>query len=239
MGRLRGLPGYPGLPWTAQNAAVNVVLHPERLDTPARWKQPRRIFVNSMGDLFHERVPDEFIAVVFGRMASLQQHTFLVLTKRPERMARLLGQDYFGPPNVWLGVSCEDQRRADERIPLLLQTSAARRFLSLEPLLGPIDLTSFLTCNCPLHGDPWKAPEQHARLCPERARLHWVIVGAESGPHARPMEMAWLRGIVEQCRAAGVPVFVKQDAGPRPGQRGRIPDELWVQEMPQIESARG
>jgi protein gp37 len=167
--RLRGIAGEEWKPWTAPNAAYNVRLHPERLTAPLHWRKPRRVFVNSMSDLFHEQVPDEFIDRVFAVMALTPQHTYQVLTKRPERMREYLTSPRHGEPvetfvelekdristeawglgqflgawplpNVWLGVSCEDQRRADERIPLLLQTPAAVRFISAEPLLGPIDL---------------------------------------------------------------------------------------------------
>lgn len=142
------------LPWAfpASRGGRGVTLHPERLEQPLRWKKPRRIFVNSMSDLFHEDVPDEGIAEIFQIMADCPQHTFQVLTKRPHRMRRFLDENeglgtvarftgYSYPlPNVWLGVSVESQYWADRRIPLLLQTPAALRFLSVEPLLGPVDL---------------------------------------------------------------------------------------------------
>ena len=268
--RFSGTGSFPVFkPWTAPNAAHNVVLHPERLDAPLHWRKPRRVFVNSMSDLFHELVPEEFIDRVFAVMALTPQHTYQVLTKRPERMLAYFNglyadsYDYvaerihdametfdlwpdisdqgFGTtgewplPNVWLGVSAEDQRTADTRIPVLLDTPAAIRFVSAEPLLGPIDLRriapgirgqfSFVDA---LQND---VPVGHHtfELHPS---LGWVIVGAESGPRARPCELDWIEGIVSQCRAAGTPVFVKQDSGPRPGQQGRIPDELWIREWP-------
>ena len=222
---------------------TGVQLHPERLDQPLHWRRPRRIFVCSMSDLFHEDVPDEFIARVFQVMANTPRHTFQVLTKRPERMHYLLDGGWcwacgsgacecddptpvihFGLdvdnvelPNVWLGISVENQYWADRRIPLLLQTPAAVRFLSLEPLLKSVDLSK------------WLSPELSCLSdSPSRRLFDWVIVGGESGPGHRPMEIAWVEDIADQCDAAGVPVFVKQDSGPKPGQQGRLPDDLWA-----------
>lgn len=228
---------YPGRKFT------DVRTHPDRLQQPLRWKRPRRVFVNSMSDLFHEDVPDQFIDQVFAVMALSPQHTFQVLTKRPERMQAYFRNEWVGfrqreqmqlmrptsvldvsypLPNVWLGVSVEDQETADERIPLLLQTPAAVRFISAEPLLGPVDLTR-------LHHDTWPSEpnrygEQYALYMSafsgirptttqsyvESPKLDWVIVGGESGPKARPCDVDWIRGIVGQCKDAGVPVFVKQ-----------------------------
>jgi protein gp37 len=207
--------GWSRLPWTAPHAAENVVLHPERLGLPLRWRQPRRVFVNSMSDLFHERVPEAFIEEVFRVMAAAGWHTFQVLTKRPARMHAVVASDTFASavggahgwplPNVWLGTSVEDQRRADERVPLLARTPAAVRFLSCEPLLGPLDLA------------PWLD------------RLGWVIVGGESGPRHRPMDPDWARALRDQCAAAGVPFFFKQGAGPRPGMHRELDGRLWEQ----------
>jgi protein gp37 len=196
---------------------TDVMTHEDRLDQPMRWQKPRRIFVNSMSDLFHEDVSDAFIDRVFAVMSRSERHTFQILTKRPERMrAYLSDPDRFCSvldawtrlprranrhtierwplPNVWLGTSVENQHFADERIPLLLQTPAAVRFLSLEPLLEQVDLTNYL----------WTIPG--ARL----NGLHWLIVGGESGPGARPFDVAWARWTIAQGRSAGVPVFVKQ-----------------------------
>ena len=243
---------------------------------PLRWRRPRRVFVNSMGDLFHEAVPDGWIDRVFAVMALAPQHTFQVLTKRAKRMrayfASAIGRDgsplttarnvggicieremqireaigalqsqfpvtdpiAFPLPNVWLGVSTEDQARADERIPDLLATPAAVRFVSAEPLLGPIDFTRWIAidwqCSC-CHGF---FSGRHRPTCPDcgalggwsgshifngrgtkgfRDRgsgLDWVIVGGESGPKARPMHPDWARSIRDQCIAAGVPFFFKQ-----------------------------
>lgn len=212
---------------------TDVMTHEDRLLEPLRWKKPTRVFVNSMSDLFHEDVPDTFIDQVFAVMHLAHQHTFQVLTKRPERMqaylcdparpaaidvqllalvgranrsAPCVGQPhlaaspYWPLPNVWLGVSVEDQERANERIPLLLQTPAAVRFISAEPLLGPVNLQL-----------EWLAPFVDVDPSLQRTpRLDWVIVGGESGPGARPCHEAWVRSIVQQCQAAGVPAFVKQ-----------------------------
>ena len=205
-----------------------VQLHPDRLDQPLHWRKPRRVFVNSLSDLFHEDVPDEFVFKVFRIMARSQHHTFQVLTKRPERMRNFCKRiAYIDPgfnghpfgtcsywpndpdkypietrplPNVHLGVSVEDQQTADERIPILLQTPAAVRFLSVEPLLGPVQLGcggEFFDYGFGRNND-------------NEPRIHWVIVGGESGPKARPCDVAWIRSIVQQCKAAQVPCFVKQ-----------------------------
>lgn len=205
-----------------------VNLLPERLEQPLRWKKPRRVFVNSMSDLFHEDVPTGFIAHVFAVMAAAYQHTFQILTKRPERMAEVLNDEGFwagvwghgverwwdlkalaliddiGPedplPNVWLGTSVEDQAAADERIPHLLRSPAAVRFLSCEPLLGPVDI---------VRSDSL-ALAQAARDGLTIGQVDWVIIGGESGPGARPCDVEWIRSLLRQCQSAGVPAFVKQ-----------------------------
>lgn len=191
-------------------AFTDVRCHPERLDAPLRWRKPRRVFVNSMSDLFHEDVPAQFIGNVFNVCSRCPQHTFQVLTKRPERMRRIIGA-VPPPPNVWLGVSVEDQATADERIPLLLQTPAAVRFVSYEPALGPVRLTSITDGT---FGRDALRVDDNSLGWPEK-HIDWVIVGGESGPGARPCDVAWVRSVVEQCRAAGVPCFVKQ-LGARP-----------------------
>lgn len=205
----------------------DVQFHEDRLLQPFRWKKPQKVFVNSMSDLFHDKVTDEQLDQVFAVMALCPQHTFQVLTKRPQRMmeylsnttgeenvlARVLCQareirsqfpkastasDLGWPyPNVWLGVSVENQKAADERIPLLLQTPAATRFLSCEPLLESVNLTPWLPCLTigGVEMEPWPI---------------WVIVGGESGSGARPCDTRWIQGIVEQCQSVDVPVFVKQ-----------------------------
>lgn len=180
---------------------TDVRTHPERLSQPLRLRRPRRIFVNSMSDLFHEDVPREFVELVFSTMAAAKRHTFQVLTKRPERMRALMSGDILSIPlpNVWLGVSVEDQATADERIPLLLQTPAAVRFLSCEPLLGPIDLNRI-----PI---PRGTVECAGGQLPP---VDWVIAGGESGPKARPSHPQWFTSLRDQCASAGVPFFFKQ-----------------------------
>lgn len=194
------------MPAFAGRAFTDVACHPERLDQPLRWKKPRRVFVNSMSDLFHESVPVEFIAQLFDVMARCPQHTFQILTKRPARMQFLLRSEWDRKPlpNVWLGVSIEDQATADERIPLLLQTPAAVRWVSAEPLLGPVDLYWLWSKQVKRHGLGQPLPVGMY------AKLNWVVVGGESGPRARPMHPQWARDLRDQCAAAGVPFLFKQ-----------------------------
>lgn len=198
-------------------------LMPDRLDAPLHWRKPKKVFVNSVSDLFHEDVPDEFINSVFRTMIAAKQHIFQVLTKRAERMAdycsnrwgHFHGKEFPLASNIWLGVSVENQACADERIPHLLATPAAVRFLSCEPLLAEVDLVKWLGG------------------LPAAAGISWVICGGESGPHARSCQVEWIRSLVSQCKAASVPVFVKQDSGRLPGRQGRIPDDIWeVKEFP-------
>lgn len=245
--------GEHGPRWTGQARLV-----PHVLDQPRRWQRPRRIFVNSMSDLFHEGLSDSDIAVVFASMAAAPQHTFQVLTKRAGRMrawferidehrgglvwshllhqvrelapqrpalersltAALDAQDgalVWPLPNVWLGVSVEDQQRADERIPHLLATPAAVRFLSCEPLLERVWLDrKWLGAgsDCPECGEGVFVDEDGCcATCGADAAffgVDWVIVGGESGPGARPFNTAWAQSLVWQCRDAGVACFVKQ-----------------------------
>lgn len=253
---------------------------PDRLEQPLRWRKPRRVFVNSMSDLFHPDVPDEFIAAVFGVMALAWRHQFQVLTKRPERAEGLLGawsEDpasvlidglhlhdfsdeafvYVGNyvdgwnrpqglddgnpadgsvkrwplPNVWLGTSLEDQASAEERVPHLVRTPAAIRWLSCEPLLGPLalDYDWLWPPNpdlLPLDGE-YRLPG-----------VRWVVVGGESGRDARPFDLVWARSLVEQCSGAGVPVFVKQlGANPRIGYYAwrEYAESLGIEHGPEVE----
>lgn len=218
--RLRGRCGYP------EEDPFKVTLHPELLNEPLHWKKPRRVFVCSMGDLFHEDVPEDFILEVFLTMVDCPKHIFMVLTKRPKRMkdfiekfrSKRLGisgktiEEMKAWPNkrIWLGVTAENQRTADERIPILLQTPAVIRFVSCEPLLGPIDLSRYKPfdgeCYCQDRPDGCKP--RLARGCPETA-IDWVIVGGETGPNARPMHPDWVRSLRDQCQKAGVPFFFK------------------------------
>jgi len=244
--RLRGRFGYP------EDEPFRVTLHPERLDEPLRWRKPRKVFVCSMGDLFHPDVPFSFITQVFDVMcswrwpnkaaeqdgdASLLEdpgHTFIVLTKRPERILLWLDwvQNYwpgdspfianldcghFGK-HIWIGVTAENQKTADERIPLLLQTPAAVRFVSVEPMFGRVDLSKWLgvckSCGSPATRcgpDLWNKGK---KCCPDCTHtgvyLDWVICGGETGPRARPMHPDWVRSLRDQCQEAGVPFFFKQ-----------------------------
>jgi protein gp37 len=236
-----------------------VAVHPEALTIPYRWRKPRRVFVNSMGDLFHEDVPDGFIGSVFDVMALTPQHTYQVLTKRHARMRSLItrwqeqaadrphagasfrrhdmmwSEPRLWPlPNVWLGVSVEDQKWADIRIPALLGTPAAVRFLSCEPLLGPVDLHWCGGLDA-LERD-WCGGPGGGTGAPHPL-VDWVIAGGESGRGFRTMDVRWLTSIVDQCRDAGVPVFVKQDSNRSDGHQGRIPDDYWVHQFPQPREA--
>lgn len=222
---------------------------PEALEEPLHWREPQRIFVNSMSDLFHHSVTNEEIAAVFGVMAACPQHTFQVLTKRPERMREwfvwledqsdsgeldevgttlMYAADYLKGSlwssrvaelehpswpltNVWLGVSAEDQQRADERIPELLSTPAAVRFVSAEPLLGPIDLTRIVNAGemfAPFNAlGRWNLSVFAGS---SNTGIDWVIGGGESGPGARAFHIDWARSLRNQCREAGVAFFLKQ-----------------------------
>jgi len=208
--RLAGRHGYPPAPHE-----FDVTLHPDRLDRPLRWKKPRMIFVCSMSDFFHRAVPLEFQCRIFSVIQKCPQHTFQILTKRADQMAMMehaCGLPVL--PNLWLGVSVENQEAADERIPLLLQVPAAVRFVSLEPLLGPVDVSPFLPQMCAAHhmrhpgGRDCVRPRDDQPTC-----LDWVICGGESGPGARPMQPSWARDIIRQCAEADTPCFVKQMGG--------------------------
>ena len=181
---------------------TDVKFHDDRLFQPLHWRKPRRVFVNSMSDLFHEDLKTYQISDIFDVMMRAPQHTFQVLTKRVGRMNEYMrDHPLFVLPNVWLGVSVENQAMADARIPILMGTPAAVRFLSVEPLLSEVDLYrggwSLLR--------PLKPPSG-----PRQPPIDWVIVGGESGRKARPCNVKWVRGIVDQCRTATVPCFVKQ-----------------------------
>lgn len=225
----RLVPAYAGRKFT------DVRTHEDRLDQPIRWKRPRQIFVNSMSDLFHPDVPNDFLPEVFAVAAVAKWHIFQALTKRAERMRDVLNDPVFFDAvaciakqvygvelsaddwplaNVWLGVSVEDQAAADERIPLLLDTPAAVRWISAEPLLGAVDLTRVMRTQ--KHSD-WTYCDNaltgmHGTQCGQYQgnKIDWVVVGGESGPKARPMHPAWARSLRDQCAAAGVPFLFKQ-----------------------------
>lgn len=209
--RLKGRYGYP------KDDPFRVTFHPDRLDEPLHWKKPSRIFVCSMGDLFHEDVPMETIGKILCFARAITQHKFLFLTKRPKRMREALwAWDMNGDvieqkvDHLFFGVSVENQRTADERIPILLNIPCAKRFISVEPMLGPINLR-------------WIDIQTKLKLL----EIHWVICGGETGPKARPMKPDWARSLKNQCRAAGVPFFFKQMSGKQP-----IPKDLMIREFP-------
>jgi protein gp37 len=274
---------YSGLTQIVNGRAVwtGQIKETRQLLQPLSWRKPKRVFVNSMSDLFHENVTDEMRDRIFAVMALCPQHTFQVLTKRPERMLgyltgerklpgleaepsmdsrRAIGLMMVGLiaeepkvakavmaqlgdglsvstepgcegklatwplPNVWLGVSVENQKAADERIPLLLQTPAAVRFISAEPLLGPIDLDRVDDCE-----DGYFSALDGMMCCEGRGwkqgpKLDWVICGGESGPGARPMHPDWARSLRDQCQAAGVPFFFKQWGEHVPFMQSTLPD---------------
>jgi len=235
--RLKHHPSREGLTRDSKAGPVwtgEVRFNPDWLDQPLRWKKPRMIFVCAHGDLFAEGVKDEWLDQIFAVMALAPQHTFQVLTKRPERMRQYLFEmqrciegdhkifsDRWGTaaaevtgspcsagaiedadwplPNVWLGVSVEDQKRANERIPLLLDTPAAIRWISAEPLLGPVYIPEYMPNPLWNNLPSWKLPE-----------LNWVVAGGESGGDVRPMHPGWARALRDQCAAAGVPFLFKQ-----------------------------
>jgi protein gp37 len=202
-----------------------LTLHWDKIEQPLKWRDPRFVFVDSMSDLFHAKVPIEFIERVFGVMADASQHRFQILTKRPGRMASVLRRICPDPiPNVWLGTSVENQDWAEIRIPKLFETPAAVRFLSCEPLLGPLNIKPWLA-----PGDPGDAGTPHFN---ESRGIDWVIVGGESGPHFRAMDPEWARALRDQCQSAAVPFFFKQWGGRTPKAGGRLLDgEVW-DEMP-------
>jgi protein gp37 len=183
----------------------DVALHENSLEEPLKWSRPRTVFVNSMSDLFHERVPLEFIQRVFDTMVRCPEHVFQVLTKRSERLNQIASELPW-PDNVWMGVSVENEKVLD-RVADLVCVPARVRFLSCEPLIGPLG-------NLPLE------------------RIHWVIVGGESGPGARPMKKEWVESVLRQCRLAEVPFFFKQWGGTRKKRSGRELNGRTYNEMP-------
>lgn len=197
--RWRGVPGHP------YEQGFDLKLWPERLEQPLRWRRPRTIFVNSMSDLFHEEIPDDFVAEVFGVMAKADWHSFQILTKRHERLLEL-GRHLEWPPNVWMGVSIEN-RRFVHRANYLRDVPAVVRFISAEPLLGPLDGLDL-------------------------AGIDWLIAGGESGPGHRPVREEWLCDLRDRCLAADVAFFFKQWGGVRSKSGGRVLDGRTWDEMP-------
>jgi protein gp37 len=248
----------------------DVQFHPERLEYPLKWKKPCRVFVNSMSDLFHHKVTDEQIEQIFEVMKQTPQHTYQVLTKRPERMMEWvnswyteqgseLGADYRDLPpfeNIWLGVSTENQREANKRIPYLRHTHAAVRFLSCEPLLDKIELFE-------VDGEVSKAM---AEMYPEEMLfpadvIDWIIIGGESGNQARQCHLDWVRSLVQQCQSVDIPVFVKQLGknaigsspymgtsavcnykldlkDPKGGDINEFPEDVRIRQFPEVKTTR-
>lgn len=280
--RYAGRPGWvrEHRAWTPANAAHNVLLHPERLDQPLRWRRPRMVFVNSMSDLFHEQVPNEFIVAVFGVMLAAERHTFQVLTKRPERMkawfdwyhhearerevpdepgdvaiqearAASIDEHYLygcsgeGWPlrNVWLGVSIENRRYVG-RADVLRETPAAVRFISAEPLLGPLiarfEPDGYLGEYVWPDGTVHEGGEDPSL---DLTGIDWLIVGGESGPNRRPIDPQWVRDLRDACVPpdsaggrlyGGTAFFFKQWGGLTPGAAGRVLDGRTWDEMPRV-----
>lgn len=198
--RWRGVPGHP------YEHGFDLQMWPHRLEQPLKWTRPRMIFVNSMSDLFHEGIPTDYIEQVFDVMGRAEHHTFQILTKRHERLAEL-ASTLAWHPNVWIGVSIEN-RRFVHRADYLREVDAAVRFISAEPLLGPLetlDLTG----------------------------IDWLIAGGESGPKHRPVKIEWLRDLRDRCAEHGVAYFFKQWGGHRPKSGGRLLDGQAWSEMPQ------
>ena len=197
--RWRGIPGHP------YEQGFELRIWEERLEHPLRWRRPRLIFVNSMSDLFHEQVPFDFVRRVFDVMVRADHHTFQILTKRAERLTKM-APDLPWPPNVWMGVSIENRRFVD-RADQLRQVPAAVRFISAEPLLGPLDGLQL-------------------------DEIDWLIAGGESGAKHRPVKAEWLRAIREQCALESVPFFFKQWGGRTSKSGGRTLDNREWSEMP-------
>lgn len=232
--RLAGRCGY------AQDEPFAVKLHEARLTQPASWRKPSKVFVCSMGDIFHDEVTPEMATVVMRMMVDplfgANHHTYLLLTKRIERLLRSDAHpEYFAAyKNVWLGVTAENQAMAEKRIPVLLQVPAVVRFVSVEPMLGPVDISRYLgiisgcMVNC---GEARFSCRRHVDECSvyggSNRGIAWVICGAETGPGARPMKIEWAIDLMEQCRAAGVPFFFKKAS-----KGDQVPPELLVREWP-------
>ena len=230
--RLRGMFGYD------KEDPFKITYHFNKLEQPLKWKKPRKIFVCSMGDLFHKDVPTGLILDIFGVITGADQHTFLILTKRPERMKSFI--EYINRfrttplKNVWLGVTAENDRTADERIPILLDTPAAKRFVSVEPMLESVDILHYLP-----EYDYRPTYEYYQKAYPNCGKspiqikpgLDWVICGAETGQNARSMDLKWARDLRDQCAESNVPFFFKK-AGPN---NTPIPDDLMIREYPKEE----
>ena len=242
----------PGYPYEGLTHAVNgrpvwtgkIMLVEDHLLDPLKWKEPSYIFTNSMSDIFHENVPFEYLYRIYAVMVLAKHHTFQNLTKRPDRRKAFLSDPetmirvyqeaqkiklvkcgVWPLPNVWEGVSAEDQKSADERVPILLQTPAALRWVSYEPALGPVDfqgedangqerwwLYNVESASCILGSSDPSDSSLIGQIVKEKTRpgLDWIVLGGESGPRARPFEIQWARQVIAQAKEAHTPVFVKQ-----------------------------
>jgi len=232
--RLAGRYGYPAAP-----NHFDVTVHEDKLEKPLKRKKPTTYFVCSMGDLFHEDVPDDFIGEAFAVMDNAKQHAFQLLTKRPERMREFMdgfqdcGNGYVSP-HIWPGVSVENQETADERIPILLDTPGAVRFVSLEPMLGSVcldDETETVYLGIETYHHTMETPDGTGIIW--HPGLDWVIVGCESGPNRRPCDINWIRDVRDQCIAADIPFFLKQmEIGGKVVKMPELDGKVWA-EMPE------
>lgn len=228
--RLRGRCGYP------EDEPFRVTVHENRLKEPLKWRKPRMVFVCSMGDLFHEDIDPEDIQDALWYMEQASQHTFLILTKRPDNARTYLRVFYSQrtmPENIWFGVTAENQQRADERIPILCEIPAAVRFVSVEPMLGPVRIKTLRELHEGAAGmnlDP--AFFSFNNINPNGLDVDWIICGGETGPGARPMHPDWVRSLRDQCQDAEVPFFFKQMGGPRRRPNDGLLDGREWREMP-------
>jgi len=209
---LRFAERFRGVPEHYYENGFDLTLRPNMLDRPSEWKSPRRIFVNSMSDLFHVGVPDAYLDEVFGQMEAVDQHVYQILTKRPERMRRYLRKRYRDQvvaPHIWIGVSVENNDYA-WRADMLREVPAVVRFLSIEPMLGPVDRVL-------LNG------------------ISWVIVGGESGPRYRPMDVAWVRDVRDRCINGGISFFFKQW---HKADTGRLLDGAYWNQQPKAKTVQ-
>jgi protein gp37 len=188
---------------------MDLTLHPERMDQPRRWRKPQTVGVGFTGDLFHEDVPDMYARAVLLQAVTAPRHRFIFLTKRPEKMHRLMVNlpSVAQADNVWLGVSVEDQATADERLRSLLTTPGIHRWISLEPQIAEVDLAEWLPQDC--DGEEGDCEDCEDPVC-EMSPIEWVVQGCESGSGRRPFDVAWARSVRDACNDAGVPYYLKQ-----------------------------
>jgi len=235
LGQNPATPRYAGLTDARGRWTGEIRLFPEKLDVPLRWKRSRLVFVQSMGDLFHEAVPFEFIDKVMDTIWHTPEpkHTYLLLTKRASRAYQYFNNhryllDIKGSfPHLWLGITVCNQAEADQKIPLLLELPAAVRWVSVEPMLGAVDLGAAVGRK---HGAAYHDTNGPC-TCDRDKRLDWVVCGGETGPGARPMHPDWARGLRDQCAAAGAPFFLKSLGEWGPGAREWHVDDMWMERI--------